>query len=389
MKRFYCGSQRGTSIALVLMGAAMATGVLVISSQLIGSNDKKDLRMRQQGLISTTHASKIQQAQSESVLVMMRAEIASNSALQKCFSEIGSTGCGTFMSTRDLNIPSALIKSDECTGLRGPCTPQDRVLQTKMVYAYKCTDTSCRGAKVTIDHDLYVESKAMKQSKTSWIEIPRARFDERVNFDFSCSVGDNVVTDVSIKENRGLCNGVVANACEPSSPPKLLNIVASPNLVACNAAPVLPQGTMQGYQALHVFGSKFSAVACGGSCAGGGGGDFPPGPKVDYCAGEIYNSYTIGKAVDKTRGSNSTDSMEPGKPYPCSIENRFHLNLGPGASGGVTNSCPDNYRSAFLSMAGTQFFSCRHSSTAVECRNNDQDTGRDMDKILFQCSWIH
>jgi|GEM_PF-4097803 len=377
-------------MALLMGGIAMTTAVLLVSSRLITGTGNKDTRMRQQGLVSSTHALKIQQAQSDAVLDMIRAEIAGSAALKNCFAEIGSTGCASLGSEKDLEIPAALIFSDECTGLRGPCTPSDRVMQTKMTYNYECDATSCKGAKVKIKSDLLVATASMKESKVSWIEIPGSRIDERVKFNFACSSGGEFLTSISIKESLGKCGGVAANACAPSSPPSLLNVFGDPDTRSanvCNTAPSLTFANRQGYRSVHVYDYEMSRALCSGaSCPIDP--VITPGPKGDYCSGELYNTTTVGNAVDDSQSGNSEASFEAGKPFPCTIKNHFHLNLGPKTSGSVTNYCPSNYTSTFVRMSGTSYFSCSTSDTSVSCTNTDEDEGFDMDTILFECSWI-
>lgn len=381
MSQFRCrfGNRRGTSIAMLLVSVGMASGALMLVSQLMGSTGKKDMKMRQQGLMTSTHATKIQQAQSDAVLDMIRAEIAADTVLSACFSEIGGTGCATYSTIKPLDVPTAGILTEECTGLRGLCTPEDRVLKTTLTYGYECDATSCKGAKVLVKSDFLVAGTSMKDSKTSWVEIPRLRINDRVAFNFACTTGSKVVTGVSIKESLGVCSGVTANACASGGTPSLLRVFAWTNTGpanVCNIAPAVPTTANQGYRKASVWTANLSAVS------------MPMGPKGDYCSGTWHNKTTIGKNIDSTGGGGTSWSTPtPGKPYPCLIENDYHFNLGPGASGGFSNNCPPNYTSSFGGMGGTQFFQCNTSASSISCKNTDEDTGRDMDSVVFNCSF--
>jgi hypothetical protein len=192
------------------------------------------------------------------------------------------------------------------------------------------------------------------------------------------------VTAVSIKDSMGRCEGVALNTCANAGTPNLLRVFAWTEdrpADVCNRAPALQHRSRQGYRTAHVWGESLTDL-------GGASGPMPAGDKGDYCAGTVTRSQVIGKSVDKTKGSSNWDEpVVPGKPWPCTIINSYHLNLGPGASGGVNNSCPSNYTSHFEKMSGTSFFSCSHSDSHVGCRNKDEDTGRDMDTILFRCEF--
>jgi hypothetical protein len=377
--RLGLGNRRGTSIAMLLVSVGMASGALMLASQLMGSTGKKDMKMRQQGLMTSTHATKIQQAQSDAVLDMIRAEIAASTVLSACFSEIGGTGCATFNTTKPLNIPAAGILTEECTGLRGLCTPEDRVLKSTLTYSYECDATSCKGAKVLVKSDFLVTGTSMKDSKTSWVEIPRLRINDRVAFDFACATGAKAVTALSIKESKGVCTGVAPNSCAAGGTPSLLRVFAWTSSGAanvCNVAPAVPSTANQGYRKASVWTADISAVS------------MPMGPKGDYCDGTWQNKTTIGKNIDSSGGgATSWSTPTPGKPYPCLIENDYHFNLGPGASGGFSNSCPSNYTSSFGRMGGTSFFDCNVSSSSISCKNRDEDQGRDMDTVIFNCTF--
>jgi hypothetical protein len=286
-------------------------------------------------------------------------------------------------SLRPFAVPG-FFGAQEMIGARGPCagTANPCVLEQKVNYRFDCNATHCQGVELTLetqplDQKLGIKNQAAK------IFLTQMQLDKNEEVNFSCSTGGKVITESNTIESKVECKPVVVTSCDQKvtsldRPAFTKTFLRPSSALQCNIAPVLPTAaTLTGFTEM----SLYRATPVNASLP-------PMTDKLQYCSGKDFRSSVEGKSVDRTKGrKGGWSGFVAGRPYPCIIESHFHLNLGPGHSGGVTNNCPSGYSSRFIRMSGTAYFKCSQSSTRVNCRNTDKKRGRDMDTILFECNF--
>jgi hypothetical protein len=382
------GARDGFSLLTMLVSVGLAGGVLLVAANLIDGSNRREVRMRQQGVVITAHALRVQEAQGVAVRDALRAEIAANPALKDCFSTIGGTNCArpAFVDFRVIAVPA--VPAETCVGLNGPCAGADQLQRTRITYAYACGANACQGAKIRVESS-YLGQGTFVKDRLSWVEIPKARLEQSILYDFSCTAGGAVMTRMSVSDGRAYCDGVPANSCPALGRPHWLNNFARGTLAApapaanvCNAAPAsLPTAGTEGYRSLSVWTAQPRDLNLMAN----------PPPRTDYCQGTAYVEHTVGANIDNTGGSNIGFTPVAGKPWPCSIEVNIHLNVCSGSPRSGSMSCSsygNNFEASGNTVCGggTSLMDCSCSSTSVSCEVEDGHTGCwDADTNRFGC----